>query len=156
MDRAASDAAEILGDEISLDVHARRAASVDVDAETVALVERALDAQRDTLATFFSQPLVEREGAGFLRYGPGGFYGPHRDRGVVPSWPGAARRTIAVVVFLNDGFTGGTLRLLDESGPRAIVPQEGALVAFSADTLHEVVPVIDGTRDTVVDWFYRV
>ena len=61
-----------------------------------------------------------------------------------------------MVVFLNDGFTGGTLNLLDGSSARAIVPQEGTLVAFSADTLHEVAPVVDGTRDTVVDWFYGV
>ncbi len=156
MDRAASDAAEILGAEIALDVGARRASSVDVDADTVALVERALDSHRETLAAFFSKPLTEREGAGFLRYGPGGFYGPHRDRGVVASWPGAARRTVAVVVFLNDGFTGGMLRVFGEDNARAIVPQEGTLVAFAADTLHEVAPVVEGTRDTVVDWFYGV
>ena len=104
--------------------------------------------------TFFAETLAEREGAGFLRYGPGGFYGPHRDRGIVPSWPGAERRSIAVVIFLNDGFGGGVLRLFGDAGARDIVPREGTLAAFPAATLHEVASVIDGTRDTVVDWFY--
>ena len=154
MDRAASEPAEILGQYISLDSEARKASSVDVDIETLALVEQAIDSERDALAAFFAETLMEREGAGFLRYGPGGFYRPHRDRGSVPSWPDAERRTIAVVVFLNDGFSGGVLRLYDDGGIHEIVPREGTLAAFSAATLHEVAPVIDGTRDTVVDWFY--
>ena len=34
-----------------------------------------------------------------------------------------------------------------------IIPRRGMLVVFPADTLHEVTPVADGHRDTVVDWF---
>ena len=154
MDRAAAEPAEILADDIALDTDARRALSVEVDADTLALVERALEAERDPLTAFFSEALAEREGPGFLRYGPGGFYGPHRDRGSVPSWPGAARRTIAVVIFLNDRFSGGVLRLHGDDATRDVVPREGTLVAFPAATLHEVVPVVEGTRDTIVDWFY--
>ena len=154
MDGAASEPAEILGQDFSLDTGARRALSVEVDADTLALVEHAIDSERDALSAFFAETLTEREGASFLRYGPGGFYGPHRDRGSVPSWPDAERRSIAVVIFLNEGFGGGVLRLFGDEGTRDIVPREGTLAAFSAVTLHEVVPVIDGTRDTVVDWFY--
>ena len=104
-----------------------------------------------------------REGSGFLRYLPGGFYRPHRDRGDVPSWPGASHRQLALVVFLNtardagdsEGFTGGVLRLYpDDSGPIDIVPSEGALVAFPATVLHEVTRVGEAVRDAVVDWFY--
>lgn len=154
MDGAASEPAEILDEEISVDTEARRALSVEVDADTLALVEQAIESERELLSTFFAETLAEREGAGFLRYGPGGFYGPHRDRGIVPSWPGAERRSIAVVIFLNDGFGGGVLRLFGDAGARDIVPREGTLAAFPAATLHEVASVIDGTRDTVVDWFY--
>ena len=154
MDGSSAEPAEILNQDISLDTEARRASSVEVDADTLSIVEGAIDAARDTLATFFAETLTQREGAGFLRYGPGGFYRPHRDRGTVPSWPDAERRRVAVVIFLNDGFSGGVLRLFGDEGTRDIVPLEGTLAAFSAMTLHEVAPVIDGTRDTVVDWFY--
>jgi predicted 2-oxoglutarate/Fe(II)-dependent dioxygenase YbiX len=154
MDRGASEPAEILDHDISLDTETRRASSVEVDADTLALVEQAIDGERDRLGAFFAARLTQREGPGFLRYGPGGFYRPHRDRGSVPSWPGAERRQVAVIVFLNDGFSGGVLRLFGDDRTHEIVPLEGTLAAFSAEILHEVAPVIDGTRDTVVDWFY--
>ena len=167
MDRGASEPAEVLDHRITLDTGARMASSVDVDASTLAGVERRLDRQRAAVDGFFGLHLTGREGAGFLRYGPGAFYGPHRDRAVVASWPGAARRRISLVVFLNDGtgasapdagvpgeFTGGTLRLhVTGSEPLDIVPRQGMLVAFPATTLHEVLPVREGTRDVIVDWF---
>jgi predicted 2-oxoglutarate/Fe(II)-dependent dioxygenase YbiX len=159
MDHAATEPAEILdesGSGIPLAAVGRLAQTVDVDAATIATVESAIEGERDALAAFFAKRLVEREGPGFLRYGPGGFYGPHRDRGVSPSWPAAARRTVAVVVFLNDDYSGGALRLHGDTRSRDVLPREGTLVAFSATLLHEVVPVVDGVRDTIVDWFYEV
>lgn len=138
-------------DSIALDLETRRAISIEVDAGTLDGVERRLDEHRETIAAFFDLPLTRREGAGFLRYGPGGFYRPHRDRADMTSWPGAAERRVALVLFLNDDFAGGTLRLLDTSTD--VVPRAGALVAFPAETLHEVLPVSTGTRDVVVDWF---
>jgi predicted 2-oxoglutarate/Fe(II)-dependent dioxygenase YbiX len=113
----------------------------------------------------FGVTLTSREGASFLRYPPGGLYRPHRDRAVVASWPDAARRLVAVVVFLNSsraidvagGFDGGVLRLFaDGEAPFVEVhPRAGTLVAFRADRLHEVTPVRHGTRETIVDWYYE-
>jgi SM-20-related protein len=156
MDEGAPEPAEILRAGTALDVRVRQASHVDVDAATLAFVEARLDARRAQLAEWFGHPLTGREGAGFLRYGPGGFYRAHRDRGSDPSWPDAARRRVALVVFLT-ACSGGALRLLDEDDPLrdvAVTPAEGSLVAFLADTLHEVAPVEAGTRDVVVDWFY--
>jgi predicted 2-oxoglutarate/Fe(II)-dependent dioxygenase YbiX len=36
------------------------------------------------------------------------------------------------------------------------VPTRGTLVAFPADMLHEVTPVVEGTRNAVVDWFREI
>ena len=135
-----------------LDDGTRRAISIEVDAGTLEDVERRLDEYRQTIAAFFDLRLTGREGAGFLRYERGGFYRPHRDRADVASWPGAAQRRVALIVFLNDEFSGGILRLFDTSTD--VVPCTGTLVAFVATTLHEVVPVTAGTRDVIVDWFY--
>jgi len=162
MDRGASEPAEILRRDISVDEAVRQASSIDVDALTLAGVEQRLDAERRTIGTFFGLALAAREGAGFLRYGPGGFYRPHRDHGILASWPAAAHRRISIVVFLNDStdgspagaFGGGALRLYDAAQPQDLVPREGLLVAFPATTLHEVLPVRDGIRDAIVDWFY--
>jgi predicted 2-oxoglutarate/Fe(II)-dependent dioxygenase YbiX len=97
MDRGAADPAEILEDAIEHQDHVRKTLSIDVNPANVALVEEAIEARRADLAARFSLNLGPREGAGFLRYLPGGFYRPHRDRGDLPSWPGAARRQLAVV-----------------------------------------------------------
>jgi predicted 2-oxoglutarate/Fe(II)-dependent dioxygenase YbiX len=163
MDRGAADPAEILEDAFEHQDHVRRTLSIEVDRTTLAAVEQAFEAARPQLAALSGMTLGVREGTGFLRYLPGGFYRPHRDRGDVPSWPGAAHRQLALVVFLNtardagdpEGFTGGVLRLYpDDSGPIDIAPSEGVLVAFPATVLHEVTRVGDAVRDAVVDWFY--
>jgi predicted 2-oxoglutarate/Fe(II)-dependent dioxygenase YbiX len=152
MDRGAVEPAEILADSITLDVEVRRATFVDVDAAVVAEVEQRLEAGRGAIAQAFGVSLSAREGAAFLRYEPGGFYLPHVDRAFTPSWPDAARRQIAVVVFLNDDLIGGELALIDAGVD--VTPRAGQLVAFDARMVHEVRPVRGGTRDVIVDWFY--
>jgi predicted 2-oxoglutarate/Fe(II)-dependent dioxygenase YbiX len=180
MDAGVCEEAEVLqpGEEgTAAQMTVRRATGVEVGAVALSTIEVALDAVKSTLEAFFDRTLVEREGSGFLRYGPGGLYRPHRDWAEVAGWPGAARREIAVIVFLNSGraagphgeFEGGWLRLYsavaDEIGEPAahtapgaatldIVPRAGTLVAFLARQWHEVTPVTAGTRDVVVDWYY--
>src|SRR5262245_38440309 len=160
MDRGAVEPAEILNAAISVDEQVRRAASIEVDPATLAVVEQRLDMAREGVGRFFGLSLTAREGASFLRYGDGGFYLPHVDRAVVDGWPNAARRQIALVVFLNTSmptpgpgqFSGGELCLIDVRVD--VTPREGMLVAFDAGMLHEVSPVGQGTRDVIVDWFY--
>lgn len=163
MDRGVSEPAEVIRGDMARDLAVRHTSVIEVDSETLTGIDARLDGIRERVARFYSLPLGEREGPALLRYPTGGFHRPHRDRARAPSWPGAERRRIAVVVFLNgfaalpaaDQFTGGELRLLEgPSGPVDIVPESGTLVAFPASTLHEVAPVRAGTRDTIVDWFY--
>jgi predicted 2-oxoglutarate/Fe(II)-dependent dioxygenase YbiX len=161
MDAGACETAEVLDDRRD----GRRAMDVDVSDDVITVVESCLDARRDEIAAFFDTALCGREGAGFLRYETGGFYGLHVDRADMPSWPDAARRAITIVLFLNSSrdanargeFSGGCLRLFPDGLTDAhvdIVPTEGTLVAFPSCTTHEVMPVTDGCRDAVVDWFY--
>jgi predicted 2-oxoglutarate/Fe(II)-dependent dioxygenase YbiX len=160
MDQGAVEAAEILDDTITLDEEVRRVAVIDVPASALEEVEQRLDAAREAVARFFGLTLTSREGSNFLRYQKGGFYLPHIDRAVSESWPDAARRQVALVVFLNTStlapgpgeFRGGELCLIETRVD--VVPREGLLVAFDAGMLHEVAPVAEGTRDVIVDWFY--
>ncbi len=163
MDAGPTEPGEVLAAHgVTLDQDARRVSHVDIGADLGADIERRLDAWREAVSTFYEIPLSAREGPSFLRYDPGGFYGPHRDRGLVPSWPEVARRRIAVVAFLNSSrtvdphadFSGGALRLFADSGePVDVHPVRGTLIAFHAAVLHEVTVVRDGPRYTVVDWF---
>jgi predicted 2-oxoglutarate/Fe(II)-dependent dioxygenase YbiX len=162
MDAGVPEEAEVLGVTVERREEVRRARSIEPDALVIAEVEARLEARRETIARFFGVEFGEREGAGFLRYPPGGFYTLHRDRAVTASWPGAARRAVAIIVFLNSSldrdasgeFRGGTLRLLANEEALDIEPQQGLLVAFAADLPHEVTEVREGTRDAIVDWFY--
>jgi len=148
--------AEILEDGVRVADEVRRTTTIEVDQDTLTFVERALDRCRNAAAAFHEVTLVAREGASFLRYHTGGFYRAHRDHAVSRDWPAAARRRIAIVVFLNDDFTGGELRLFPRvTAPVSITAAAGTLVAFDARMLHEVLPVTAGTRETIVDWFYE-
>ena len=163
MDAGVVEDAEVLDERMERREDTRRAPAIEVAASIVREVERTLDGQREMLAGFFGVSLGEREGAGFLRYPAGGFYAPHVDRAHVDSWPAAARRPIALLVFLTgsreaegDGtYEGGVLRLFAPRETIEIAPRAGLLVAFRAEMLHEVTAVRGGARDAVVDWFYE-
>jgi len=169
MDRGMAEPAEVFDPCANPDQNARRAASIDIDDATLDAVEATLDAGRDAVAAHYRLSLVSREGPGFLRYGPGGFYRRHRDRAVETAWPDAARRLVSLIVFLNNSrarpdpgeFSGGELVIFPEpsdvpvaSETITVVPRQGALVAFDASMPHEVRPVRGGTRDVIVDWYY--
>jgi predicted 2-oxoglutarate/Fe(II)-dependent dioxygenase YbiX len=164
MDAGAPESAEVLDESVQLDARVRRASLIEVDERTLRLIESLVEAARPRVARHFDARLGEREGVSLVRYPAGGFFKRHKDRGVVTSWPPAARRQIAVVVFLNScrtveatgDFTGGVLRLFvdDEETRQEVYAEAGTLIAFSADTLHEVTRVDDGVRDAAVDWFY--
>jgi predicted 2-oxoglutarate/Fe(II)-dependent dioxygenase YbiX len=164
MDEGIAETSEILQADIQTDLEVRRSACIEVDAATLALLERHLDSSKPQLERHFGLALDSREGASCLRYKAGGFFRPHVDCGNVPSWPDAARRRISMVIFLStsrhadrDGtFDGGALRVFDREadGFLDLHPEAGTLVAFPAETRHEVLVVRAGIRDTVVDWFY--
>jgi predicted 2-oxoglutarate/Fe(II)-dependent dioxygenase YbiX len=165
MDDGVPETAEILGDDIEANAGVRRTSHIEVDADTLRLVEHRLDLAREGIARALGIHLTAREGTSFLRYPPGGFFKPHRDRGNVPSWPDAARRRVSVVVFLSTAkeadaggtFSGGTLTLYPQvrrAAPIELHPRAGTLVAFPATLRHEVAVVRGGTRDVLADWFY--
>jgi predicted 2-oxoglutarate/Fe(II)-dependent dioxygenase YbiX len=153
----------VIEDDMVLVEDVRRASQIEVTPAILKLIDSHLDAQRQAIATFFEWQLDGREGVNLLRYEAGGFYKPHTDKADLPAWPPAARRAVTIVLFLESsrevdpagGFIGGILRLFreGEGTPVEIVPRRGMLVGFPADTVHEVTPVVDGHRDTVVDWF---
>jgi predicted 2-oxoglutarate/Fe(II)-dependent dioxygenase YbiX len=164
---AAGDRATVFGDSAAGAVadDVRRAWEVDVPADRRSMLEHRFGALRPELETHFRVALDAADAPSFMRYPPGAFYRPHRDRRDTADPTHAERRAVSVVVFVNGphdalGFAGGQLRFygLLGDGPLADVgidaePAAGTLVAFDSTLEHEVTTVEHGTRLTIVTWF---
>lgn len=90
-----------------------------------------------------------------LIYETGGHYAPHADTSARSDRDAIGRdidRDISLVLYLNDGFAGGTL-LFPRLGIE-IEPTPGLLLAFPSDArfVHGAMPVTAGLRLAVVTW----
>jgi predicted 2-oxoglutarate/Fe(II)-dependent dioxygenase YbiX len=154
------------GARLAVDDKVRRAWEVELpDGLHDELVAR-VQAEHAALERYFATRLEPCEAVATLRYPPGAFYRTHRDVAARPDPNGMHRRAVSVVLFLNSArpapdatFEGGALRLYGIDGKPDgwcdVVPQAGTLIAFRSTVLHEVLPVAEGTRLSVVTWLLR-
>ena len=108
---------------------------------------------------FYGFKINDSEIPQLLTYEPGGHYKPHYD-GVslwknpddTIIWKKTVDRDLSTVIFLNDDFEGGEFVFPDLR--IRIKPEPGLLVAFPSSQfyLHQVEPVISGTRYAMVNW----
>jgi hypothetical protein len=83
-----------------------------------------------------------------VRYHVGGRYIDHRDSPAL----GATPRTLSLVCYLNDDFTGGATRFAE---PDLIVaPIAGAAVVFSPVLMHRAEPITAGTKYVITAWYH--
>jgi PKHD-type hydroxylase len=79
-----------------------------------------------------------------------GMYGWHQDYGgkLSPS------RKLSLVLQLSDPaqYEGGNLQVMTSGEPTNVRKQRGLIAAFPAYTLHQVTPVTQGTRQSLVAW----
>ena len=79
-----------------------------------------------------------------------GMYGWHQDYGgrIAPS------RKLSIVLQLTDParYEGGNLQVLTSGEPQTIRKQRGLIAAFPSYTLHQVTPVTQGSRQSLVAW----
>lgn len=145
----------------------RRVAQLMPAAETVARVMARLLEARESLSAHFKVRLTACEDPQFLRYREGDFFVAHQD-GNTGMLMGAReqRRKVSVVIFLNrqsetpeaGAYGGGSLAFSEWRSGRTpgryeLAGETGMLVAFAADTTHEVTPVAWGERYSIVTWF---
>ena len=136
-----------------VDERVRSTRRVDVEDEVRSEIVAALDSVRDRAASHFGVSLTETEKPQFLVYREGDFFQKHMDRDRNDKY----RRAVSTILFINDDYNGGALKfyggvenkLLELTLP----PQQGMLVGFRADWIHEVQPVTNGERYTVVSWY---
>ena len=134
----------------------RKTTSLHPSDETFDSVHDHLLQQKPLLEEHFGHSLNDCEPPQFLRYEIGDFFVRHQDGNTAQlDFDHLRIRRISIVVFLNDSFSGGALCFYDQTGANnfALHGETGMLVAFKADTFHEVVPVTNGQRFTIISWF---
>lgn len=78
-----------------------------------------------------------------------GTYTWHQDFGSL-----GTSRKLSMVLQLSDPneYEGGELQILTSKEPTSIQKKRGLITVFPAWTLHQVTPVVKGTRQTLVAW----
>jgi SM-20-related protein len=146
----------------------RKATSLHPSAETVAWIHKRLFQQIPAFRDHFKIDLTDCEQPQFLVYGAGDFFVRHQDGNSDQlDFDHLRVRRISIVVFLNDAstdleagtFQGGALLFCREGDAEhepltlPLWGETGLLVAFASETLHEVAPVTDGERFTIINFF---
>lgn len=170
MRAAAGDDAGVtgLGGEKRAASSARRVARVEVSDATREEVLAALERLRPLVEERFGRALDGCEEPQFLRYVAGDYFVPHQDGNTPLIHDDTRFRQVSAVIFVSEQsedarpgtYGGGTLVLhapYTESDERVpLAPPPGTLVAFPAETTHEVAPVVHGERLSIVAWYRGV
>jgi SM-20-related protein len=156
------------GGDYQVDEGIRRARRTHPSEDAVAIVESRLLAARNRVAERFGVELTGVEPLQFVIYGEGDYIRRHVDRTPYPDDQHHSRhRRVSAVICLNSQspapgaaeYAGGTLAFYepwepgDEPKPVKLGGEEGTLVAFSPDMLHEITPITRGERFSIVTWF---
>jgi len=144
----------------------RKTSSLHPSEETITQLQHLLFAQKLALEAHFGISLTDCERPQFLRYQPGDFFVRHQDGNTETSEFDHLRiRRISLIAFLNghwaepkeNCYSGGALNFYEKKEATAeafpLFGETGLLVAFRADTYHEVLPVTSGERFTIISWF---
>lgn len=77
-----------------------------------------------------------------------GMYGWHLD------FSGTVSRKLSLVLQLTEpaNYEGGNLQILTSGEPVTLRKERGMVIAFPSYTLHQVTPVISGSRQSLVAW----
>ena len=143
---------------------------VRVSEETWDEIKSLMQAQGPELARHFGVELSRFESPQYLLYREGDYFYAHTDSSDDPEAHEYIRdRKVSLVLFVNGGseepragsFGGGELVLYNLIEGQAwadkgfpLEPEEGLLVGFPSDMMHEVNPVTHGERCTIVAWYH--
>jgi predicted 2-oxoglutarate/Fe(II)-dependent dioxygenase YbiX len=152
-----------------VDEEIRRTTQASVRPELADAVHRRFETLRPELERHFAVSLTRSERPTFVVYRVGDFFLPHRDAATDDDSPDPIKaRKVAVVVFLaveadeprEGAYGGGALTLYGlladppwDAMAFPLVGEEGLLIAFPADMVHEVTEVTFGERFVVVTRF---
>jgi predicted 2-oxoglutarate/Fe(II)-dependent dioxygenase YbiX len=153
-----------------LDEGMRKTKWAGVSASTIAAVKARLLAVKPRLESHFNVTLTGCEEPQCLAYKAGDFFRLHQDTADDPDALTYVRaRQVSTVIFLNsaaeargpESYGGGALTfygLIDDPCWKTygfpVVGEQGLLIAFRSNILHEVTVVTQGERYSIVSWFF--
>ncbi len=150
----------------SVDQGVRQTLRIRPSVPTVQLVVDRLLQLKPAAEKHFDVALSECEDPQFLRYREGDFFVAHQDGNTGLLRLESESRRVSMVIFLSretdspqpEAHCGGSLVFTDvRPGSRKpkfhFAGEPGTLIAFRAETTHEVTPVTHGERYSIVSWF---
>jgi SM-20-related protein len=147
----------------AVDARVRRTTRLAPPAEVEQLVTRLLLSRMGAAEEHFGSGLKEVEEPQFLRYEAGDYFVAHQDGNTGMLRSEQEERKVSAVIFLNsqsdtpgpNAYGGGSLVFHPRgaSEPFRLTAEAGTLVAFRAETTHEVEPVTHGERFTIASWY---
>ena len=152
-----------LGDSDAVEARVRRTTRLSPPAEVEELVRRLLRSRMSAAEEHFGLALEEVEEPQFLRYEAGDYFVAHQDGNTGMLRSEREERKVSAVIFLNsqsetpkpNAYGGGSLLFHPRGASEPFRPtaEAGTLVAFRAETTHEVEPVTHGERFTIASWY---
>ena len=152
-----------------VDDRVRKATRIVPSPETTEFIKQRLLERKQVVEEYFRVSLSECEDPQFLRYGVGDFFVAHQDGNTgLLKFDRERIRSVSVVIFLSNqsevpesgDYCGGSLILYElgdytRSTNRSVhlCGEVGTLVAFRPETTHEVAPVTEGERYSIVCWY---
>lgn len=90
----------------------------------------------------------------FARYNEKQHYGEHIDDPVMGPMGQRYRSDVSITVFLSEpgSYVGGELRIQTRFGSQDVKLHAGSAVLYPSSSLHQVMPVTEGTRLVAVTW----
>jgi SM-20-related protein len=147
----------------AVDERVRRTTRVAPPLEMEELVRALLLSRMFAMEEYFGLSLNELEEPQFLRYEAGDYFVAHQDGNTGMLRSERENRKVSVVIFLNqqsdapepNAYSGGSLVFHPRVAAELfrLTGEAGTLVAFRAETTHEVEPVIHGERFTIACWY---
>lgn len=91
--------------------------------------------------------ISQDSGYGLLKYDEGGFYTQHTDNYTENP------RTISCSICLNDDYEGGEFGFFERKLKYKL--KKGSIITFPSNFMypHEILPVLSGTRYSIITWF---
>jgi PKHD-type hydroxylase len=140
--------------EVNKDIRACKLAWMFPNRYTEWIYQRIAGAVNQINEEYFKFDLTKLENFQFTKYKEeeSGFYGKHTDPIMGQYIPENRKLSLVMQLSNPNEYEGGDLCLYVGKEPTVIEKKKGRIIFFPSYTLHEVKPVTQGTRYTLVGW----